>query len=110
MSAIDDLGFVTSDELHNKFCEFMADIEDDFKRNGVPMDHRIIIESIDRFRAKLLSRARDNIKDYILKNPDLRQEIRQARRENEMENSSAKQKWDDRVKKGRAIALGQQDS
>lgn len=103
MSAIDDLGFVTLDTIQDVFSYELTRVERDLQINGAPANSRIIVEWIDSIREKLMAQARGNVKDYVINNPHIRQEMRQER---EFKDTQSQRKdYLDRIKESRDRAM-----
>lgn len=103
MSAIDQLGFVSLDEIQNVFTYELAEIEQDLLRQGVPANHRVIVEWIDGIKLKLMSRAKDNLQKYLTTNPEVKKEMRDERAAKEA--AETRIAWDQRVARNRQRAM-----
>lgn len=102
MNPFEGLGFVSIDEIQNAFTFQMDQIEDDLKRNGPPANHVIIIEWIDQIRQELMRRARHNLDQYLLFNPQVRQAAMETRELKDAKEAHLDYK--DRVAKNREKA------
>jgi hypothetical protein len=102
-SAIDQMGFVTIDEVQDAFVYEMNVIQQDLAVNGIPANEKIIIEWIDGIRLQVLKRAQSNLQAYIQNNPHVRQEIREERELKDV--GDARLEYLDRVKKNRERAM-----
>lgn len=102
-SAIDNMGFITLDELQDAFTYEMDEIERDIAVNGMPSNPRVLIEWVDGLRMQCLKRARGNLKDYLRNNPHVRQEVRQERELKDVTDS--RRDYMDRVKANRERAM-----
>lgn len=103
MSAIDQLGFVTLDEIQDAVTYEMDVITQDIRVNGMPSNERVLMEWVDGIRLQLLKRARSNLSDYLHNNPHVRQEMREDR---ELKDTTdAHKDYLERVKKNRDRAM-----
>lgn len=103
MKSFEYLGFVPIDEIQSTFTQEFRAIEDDIRINGMPHDHRIVVEWIDNIRLRLLQRARHNLDSYIKQNPHVRKEAMQVKAAADQEDT--KRSWKDRVAQNKARAL-----
>ncbi len=104
-SAIDQLGFVTVDEVQNVFSYEVGKIEEDIAKNGFPLDHKIVMEWMDSIRLRLVQRARFNMDDYVKKNPEVRRQKREDKDANDAQSLKAQETWQERVKVARQEAV-----
>jgi len=103
--AIDQLGFVSIEELQNIFCTEITKIEADLMQNGSPHDHKIIIEWLDSIRLRCFQRARFNVEQYIKRNPEVRKQNRELKEAEDKESSAAKETWQEKIKVARQEAV-----
>jgi hypothetical protein len=89
-----NLGFVPLEEIQNAFSFEMRRIEEDYKKNGVPTLNGVM-EDIDCIRSQLLKRAADNFHAYIKTHPEVKKEMREARKAEEETKDT--RGWADRV-------------
>ena len=104
MKADPSLGFITLDDIQNVFAVEMNKMDEDIANNGYPQDPKILMDYIDELRLKLLMRAKDNLTDYLLGNPEVKKKAREQRDELEVKRSTS-QGWKDRVSKNRDEAI-----
>lgn len=106
MSGDPDLGFITLDDVQNVFSVEMSKMNDDICNNGYPQDPKILMDYLDELRLRLMQRARNNLKDYLHKNPDVKKKERESRAVDEVKRQNS-QGWRDRVNKSRDEAVRQ---
>lgn len=96
---IDEIGFVTLDDVRNIFTIELDRMESYLRHNGVPGRYQEILESMYEIRDKLIDLAKGNLKVYLQKNPDVKKEIRDKR----MAETKKDEKidWKDKVKENR---------
>ncbi len=105
----DQLGFVSVEEIQNVFTTMKTELVQKILPFCPTIEARsdigIVVEFFDAIRATLMMRARDNVQDYIRKNPA----VKQAEREKQADDSAThtRQTFEDRIRRGRAVALGQ---
>ena len=109
MSAFDQLGFVSLDDVQNVFITEIKKLEEDYKRQGVPTNPRVVFETLDAIRMTLMKRAKDNVKNYLLNNPHVRKEMREVK--DARDQNVAQKSWKQRVQESRekAMRLGLND-
>lgn len=100
-----DLGFVSLDEVINSFMVELRRIEDDYRKNGIPRDLKSIIEDIDCIRSQLLKRARDNFLHYVKSHPEVKAEMREAKKAEDQKKDT--RDWKDRVSHNRQAAIAE---
>lgn len=105
MSVMDNLGFVPVEEIQGVFAIEMKEIEEELRDRGIPHNYKDIIEIIDGIRLKLMMRARRNVKDYLLKNPEVKMEGH--KRKEEEFSKSQQEAYEDRVKRNKAERIRQ---
>lgn len=107
----EQLGFVTIDEIQNVFTEqktkLMQKILPYCPTIEARGDIQYVLDEFDATRALIVKRARDNVKEYLRNNPH----VKQAERQEQAEKSAAttRQTYEDRIRIGRAVALGRGD-
>lgn len=80
MADINNWGFLPVNEVMNIFSESLKNIEEDYKRQGVP-DLKLILEHIDNIRLQLIKRSKFNIESYLKNNPESRKLLHQNKKE-----------------------------
>lgn len=103
MRDMEQLGFVPVEEIQDIFTTHLSQIEDDIRRNGVPLDGKIIFEWIDELRGKLYKRAKWNIDTYLRQNPQ--QKIKEHQEREKAPKASYKESWEEKVKAQRQQAI-----
>lgn len=102
MRDMDNLGFVPIEEIQNIFTTDLSAIEADIRRNGVPMDGKIIFEWFDGLKQKLYKRAKWHIDEYVRQNPIVKEKQRE---EKDKPKANYKDRWEEKVKASRAQAV-----
>ncbi len=102
---LDQLGFVSVDEIQNVFSFELSKIDNELSRDGMPLDYKIVVEWIDSIRLTLMQRARTNVEDYLRKNPAIRKEKREVKAQEMAEGKSSHDSWQDKVKANREEAI-----
>ncbi len=102
---MNDLGFVPIEQIQDVFSFEMSEIEDDIKRNGIPADYKIIFDWIDGIRGKLMSRAKNNMDEYLRKNPIVVNKKRELREADNAQSKSMAENWQEKVKNTRRAAI-----
>lgn len=107
MSSLLHLGFVPIREIQNVFTEKMRSIEQDLIRQGIPANHKNIIEMIDDIRLALHQRAETNILAFMKENPEAKKIAHQKKAEAKAETLSADPQVlrEERLKAHRAEAI-----
>jgi len=73
------LGFCDLQEIQNVFTTEMSKIDDEIRQNGVPQNHRLLVEWIDNIRLLLIKRAKRNMAAYLANNPEVKAMARDDR-------------------------------
>lgn len=110
MSAFDALGFVPIEEVNNVRVTKLRELEEKLLPHCPTIerraDHAFIMDFFEGIFLEMQKRARGNVEDYIKRNPQVKKEQRDARKAESTQRTMMSA--EDRVKLGRAIALGQQ--
>jgi hypothetical protein len=111
MSRISDLGFIPIEELGNVRATKLRELEEKVFPTCPSVERRadqaFVMDFFDGIFLELQKRAQANMADYLRKNPALKQEAREARKTES--ETKTQESYQERVKRGRAIAMGKQD-
>lgn len=107
-SAIDMLGFVGVHEVQNTFAKHLEKIDVYININGNKdaktclFSKAELFDMLDDLRQDLIHRARGNLMEYLRNNPHIREQMRDERMAEQVQET--KMDWRDRVKANRERA------
>lgn len=104
-SLIEEMGFVSFEDINNSYVEFM----DDLDKAVWPVNERwpsraAVLEWGESWKQRLLKRARHNLAQHLERNPGLKAKLREERDAEAADKN--KKTWEERSKLGRQWSGG----
>lgn len=104
-SLVDELGFVTYEDVRNAHQEWLIDLDQSVWPEGERHpSRRHVVEWAENYLQRLLKRARHNLAQHLELNPQLKAQLRQERDQEAMDKS--KKNWEERRRLGAQYSGG----
>lgn len=104
-SIINELGFVTREDVVNTHNEWVIDLDQAVWPEGERWPSRAaVLEWAESYKYRLLKRARHNLDQHLERNPVLKEKLRQERDEEAAEKN--KTSYQERTRLGRQWSQG----
>lgn len=99
-------GFVPVEQIQNIFSEEIKKLEEDYGRQGIPTNHRLLFEHIDNIKLRIIQMAQFNLQKYLKDNPHLKKKEHEEKRLEVAEKSTSKD-WRTRVEEQKKQAIAE---